>query len=43
MNDATWNIYFEKYKTIPQYKLLNFNMTIDEFKIIFIGSIFIVY
>ena len=35
MNDMTWNIYFEKYKTIPQYKLLNFNMTLDEFKIIF--------
>ena len=34
-NDITWNIYFEKYKTIPQYKLLNFNMTLDEFKIIF--------
>ena len=35
MNDVTWNIYFEKYKTIPQYKLLNFNMSLDEFKIIF--------
>ena len=35
MNDMTWSIYFEKYKTIPQYKLLNFNMSLDEFKIIF--------
>ena len=35
MNDVTWGIYFEKYKTIPQYKLLNFNMSLDEFKVIF--------
>ena len=35
MNTESWYIYFEKYKSIPQYKLLNFNMTIDEFKIIF--------
>ena len=35
MNAESWDIYFEKYKSIPQYKLLNFNMTIDEFKIIF--------
>jgi len=34
-NAKTWDLYFEKYKTIPQYKLLNFNMTLDEFKIIF--------
>ena len=35
ITEKTWNIYFEKYKTIPQYQLLNFNMTLDEFKIIF--------
>ena len=35
MNNVTWNIYFEKYKTIPQFKFLNFSMTLDEFKIIF--------
>ena len=35
LNDVTWNIYFEKYKTIPQYKVLNFDMSLDDFKIIF--------
>ena len=35
LNEAKWNLYFEKYKTIPQYKLLNFNMSLDEFKTIF--------
>ena len=35
LNDDSWNFYFEKYKTIPQYKLLNFNMNLNEFKIIF--------
>ena len=24
--DGSWNLYFEKYKTIPQYKLLNSNI-----------------
>ena len=32
--------YFEQYKKIPQYKLLNFNMTLDEFKIIFYWEYF---
>ena len=35
LDRETWNIYFEKYKSIPQYKLLNFDMKIDEFKTIF--------
>ena len=35
LNDYTWNLYFEKYKTIPQYKILNSNMSLDEFKTIF--------
>ena len=35
LNSETWDIYFEKYKTIPQYKILNFDMTIDEFKVIY--------
>ncbi len=35
LNDASWNLYFQKYKTIPQYKLLNFNMSMSEFKVIF--------
>ena len=35
LNDNSWQTYFNLYKQIPQYKLLNFNMGIDEFKIIF--------
>ena len=27
-------IYFDEYKKIPQYQLLNFDMTLDEFKVI---------
>ncbi len=34
-DDAKWNKYFNEYKKIPQYKLLNFNMSLAEFKIIF--------
>ena len=37
---STWNDYFEKYKSIPQYKILNFNMSLDEFKIIFYWEYF---
>ena len=40
LNNETWDLYFSKYKTIPQYKLLNFNMTLDEFKIIFYWEYF---
>ena len=35
LNDITWNNYFELYKKIPQYNLINYNMNIDEFKVIF--------
>ena len=35
LNEKSWNNYFEEYKKIPQYKLLNFNMDLKEFKIIF--------
>ena len=40
LTEISWNLYFEKYKTIPQYKLLNFNMTLDEFKVIFYWEYF---
>ena len=40
LNIASWNLYFEEYKQIPQYKLLNFNMSIEEFKIIFYWEYF---
>ena len=40
LNSSSWNTYFEEYKKIPQYKLLNFNMTLDDFKIIFYWEYF---
>tara|TARA_B100000575_G_scaffold285744_1_gene281488 strand:+ start:66 stop:1046 length:981 start_codon:yes stop_codon:yes gene_type:complete len=35
LNNNSWNLYFEAYKQIPEYKLQNFTMTLNEFKIIF--------
>jgi cytochrome c oxidase assembly protein subunit 15 len=35
LNDLQWNQYFDLYKKIPEYKLQNFTMSLDEFKIIF--------
>jgi len=35
LNEVSWNNYFDQYKKIPQYKLLNFNMSLDDFKVIF--------
>ena len=35
LNENTWNVYFDQYKKIPQYKLINPNMNLEEFKIIF--------
>ena len=40
LNKASWENYFEHYKQIPQYKLLNFNMTLEEFKVIFYWEYF---
>jgi cytochrome c oxidase assembly protein subunit 15 len=40
LNKDTWTLYFNQYKKIPQYDLLNFNMTIDEFKFIFYWEYF---
>ena len=40
LSDNSWNVYFEEYKKIPQYKLLNSDMTIDEFKVIFYWEYF---
>ena len=34
-NIEKWNFYFDEYKKIPEYKILNFNMTLEEFKVIF--------
>ena len=35
LNQNDWIIYFNLYKEIPEFRLQNFNMTIQEFKIIF--------
>ena len=35
LNDQQWNNYFDLYKRIPEYKLQNYLMSIDEFKVIF--------
>ncbi|NDD16788.1 MAG: heme A synthase, partial [Chitinophagia bacterium] len=35
MSDAAWQTLFVKYKTTPQFQLLNFDFTIDNFKFIF--------
>ena len=35
LNDAQWSKYFELYKEIPEYKLQNYLMSLDEFKVIF--------
>ena len=34
-NINDWNFYFSEYKKIPEYKNINYGMTLDEFKIIF--------
>ena len=35
MNASTWNKYFELYKAIPQFKISNPLMNLQEFKVIF--------
>ena len=40
LSENSWSVYFEEYKQIPQYKLLNSDMTIDEFKVIFYWEYF---
>ena len=35
LNDAAWQNYFTLYKEIPEFKLQNYSMTMNEFKIIF--------
>jgi len=35
ISSTEWIYYFDLYKKIPEYKLQNFNMSLDEFKIIF--------
>ena len=35
LNQKDWILYFNLYKVIPEFKLQNFNMTLEEFKVIF--------
>ena len=35
LNGKSWETYFDLYKQIPQYNLLNFDMNLSEFKVIF--------
>ena len=35
LNYSEWNMYFNLYKEIPEFKLQNYDMTMHEFKIIF--------
>jgi cytochrome c oxidase assembly protein subunit 15 len=35
MNEAAWQLLFAKYKTTPQFQLLNFDFTLSNFKFIF--------
>ncbi len=38
--ESTWISYFDEYKNIPQYKMMNPSMTLDEFKVIFYWEYF---
>ncbi len=40
LNEGSWNDYFNEYKKIPQYELINFDMTLLQFKIIFYWEYF---
>ncbi len=35
LSDESWNKYFEQYKLIPEFKIQNYSMTMNEFKVIF--------
>ena len=35
LNIDQWNLYFDEYKKIPEFKSINFNMSLEEFKVIF--------
>ena len=40
LSNKSWINYFEQYKQIPQYKLMNFDMNIEQFKFIFYWEYF---
>ncbi len=40
LSNSTWQFYFDEYKKIPQYQILNFDMELDQFKTIFYWEYF---
>ena len=40
LNEKQWSVYFELYKKIPQFKLINSDMTLNDFKVIFYWEYF---
>ena len=40
LNQSSWNFYFDQYKKIPQFKLLNYEMSLEDFKTIFYWEYF---
>ena len=40
LNQESWLFYFDQYKKIPQFELLNKDMNLNEFKIIFYWEYF---
>ena len=40
LTNESWNNYFDLYKKIPQFKLINPTMSLEEFKIIFYWEYF---
>lgn len=40
LTKESWDFYFEKYKEIPQYELVYYDMTLEKFKIIFYWEYF---
>ena len=39
-NDQDWEVLFNKYKKFPEYKVINFNISLDDFKQIFFWEYF---
>ena len=40
LNLEQWKLYFDKYKEIPEFKSINYSMTLNEFKIIYYWEYF---
>ena len=40
LTSEKWNFYFNEYKEIPEFKSINYNMTLEEFKVIFYWEYF---